>query len=81
MTKSLSSIDAFEAGFSSLYMAAKSSAAQAAAKRLAASFSGEPGAPAAAPKAKATIATTARGSVRVTRRRRRSTSGDIWLTG
>ena len=47
-------------------MAANSSAAQASAKRSAASFSGEPGAPAAAPKTKATIATIARGSVRVT---------------
>ena len=80
MTKSLSSIAACEAGFSSLYMAAKLPLAQASVKRSAASFSGEPGAPAAAPKTKATTAMTARGSVRVTRRRRRSTSGDIWLT-
>src|SRR5215218_1651235 len=80
MTKSLSSIAACEAGFSSLYMAAKSPAAQAAAKRPAASFSGEPGAPAAAPKVKATTAITARGSVRVTRRRRRFSSNAIWTT-
>ena len=49
---------------------------QASAKRSAASFSGEPGAPAMAPTTKATRAIRLRGSARVTRRRRRSTSGE-----
>jgi hypothetical protein len=67
---------AFEPSFSSAYIAPKSLADQAAAKRSAASFWGEPGAPIAAPTTKATIATAARGRVRVMRRRRLSTSGD-----
>ena len=56
-------------------IAANSRFAQASVNRFAASLSGEPGAPAFAPKTKATKAITASGSMRVTRRRRRSTSG------
>ena len=56
MAKSLTLIVAFDAGFSSRYIAAKSPVAQSWAKRLAASFSGEPGAPVAAPTTKATTA-------------------------
>src|SRR3954462_13588235 len=70
----------FEAGFSSLYIARKSPSSHAWAKRPAASFSGEPGAPCTAPATKATEAMIARGSVRVTRRRRRSTSGERLFT-
>src|ERR1700755_640209 len=62
-------------------MVANSPASQAAAKRLAASFSGEPGAPIAAPITKATSPMTANGSVRVTSLRRRSTADGTVLTG
>src|SRR5690242_13320416 len=81
MAKSLTLIAAFEAAFSSLYMAAKSPPAQASAKRLAASLPGDPGAPAAAPMTKATSAITASGRVRVRSLRRRSGSDDNVLTG
>ena len=62
-------------------MALKLFASQASVNRLAASLSGEPGAPAAMPMMKATRATIANGSIRVRRRRRRSASVGIELTG
>src|ERR1700709_1970124 len=70
-----------EASFSSAYMAGKFFACQASAKRLAASFSGDPGAPMAAPTTNATSARAPRGSARVSSRLRRSSSGDWLLTG
>ena len=53
---------------------------QASAKWLAASFSGDPGTPMAAPTTKATTAITPSGTARVSSRLRRSTSGDCLLT-
>src|SRR6476646_3132578 len=61
-------------------MAAKSSRSQASTKRPAASFSGEPGLPTTAPIAKSTSAIRMSGRARVTRRRRRSASGERLLT-
>ena len=71
---------ACEASFSSAYIAGKSFACQASAKRLAAAFSGDPGAPMAAPTTKATSASAPSGSARVSSRLRRSASGDRLLT-
>src|ERR1700748_1012121 len=62
-------------------MAAKFLCCQASAKWLAASLSGEPGTPMAAPTTKATTATMPSGAARVSRRLRRWTSEDCLLTG
>ena len=80
MVKSASLRDRREAIFSSRYIAAKSSCAHASVNCLAASFCGDPGTPATAPRANAVTARIVRGSVRVTKRRRRSTSGGRLFT-
>src|ERR1700761_5488980 len=61
-------------------MAASFFGCQASAKWLAASFSGEPGTPMAAPTTKATTATIPSGAARVSSRLRRWTSEDCLLT-
>ena len=66
--------------FSSRYIAPKSFRDQASTKRPAESRSGDPGTPAIAPKMNAITATTNSGTIRVTRRRRRATSGERLFT-